>query len=155
MGLIAGDGTADASAAGLSLASEPFGPADRRCHRRYRASLLLVDDQELVLRALRRRLRSECEVLVATSADSALEVLGNHRVDTLVTDRDMPGGHDGVWLLEQVRQRYPKVRRVMMSGVETETQPMIESGLIERFLGKPIDISAIVQCLPHALERKA
>ena len=104
-------------------------------------TLLLVDDEENIVAALRRLLRAEgWLVLSATSAEQALELLARYDVDVILSDQRMPG-MTGVELLRRARQLYPETIRLVLSGY-TELQSItdaINEGAIYKFLAKPWD----------------
>lgn len=111
---------------------------DRRSRQR---TLLLVDDEESIVAALRRLLRDEgWLVLSATSAEQALQLLARHEVDLILSDQRMPG-MTGVELLRRARRLYPDTLRLVLSGY-TELQSITEAineGAIYKFLAKPWD----------------
>ena len=78
--------------------------------------ILIVDDNEAVLKALVRHIARHAEAACAKSADEALRMIGDLAFDVLVTDFEMAPGQDGVWLLEQVRAHDTRIRRILMSG---------------------------------------
>lgn len=79
-------------------------------------TILIVDDDELVLRAIERSLRDEGFHLVFTTEPGrALELIADKHVDMIVCDQRMPGVL-GVNLLAQVRERCPHVARILMSA---------------------------------------
>lgn len=104
-------------------------------------TLLLVDDEENVLAALRRLLRAEgWLVLSATSAEEALQLMARHEVDVILSDQRMPS-MTGVELLRRAKQLYPETIRLVLSGY-TELQSItdaINEGAIYKFLAKPWD----------------
>jgi len=117
---------------------------------RARPRVLIVDDDEQILRGLVRGLKQDHDVLLATSPAVALAMAEAHALDAVVTDHDLgdDDGRDGVWLLEQVRRRLPDARRILMSGGQPAIDEHIESGLIARFLPKPTgadDVRAALQ----------
>jgi len=59
--------------------------------------ILFVDDEEGIRRVFSRALAKLGPVLVAASADEALDLLKSRRVAILITDLCMPV-HDGFWL---------------------------------------------------------
>ena len=78
--------------------------------------LLLVDDEENVLRALERVfVPVGHQVLMATSGEEALTLLANESVDLVISDMRMPG-MDGHQFLKQVRSLYPTTMRTILSG---------------------------------------
>ena len=67
------------------LPDEPIRPIGR-----VRRTLLLVDDEDRILSALRRCLRREgYEILTADSVDRALELVGDRRIDLVLSDHKM------------------------------------------------------------------
>ncbi len=102
-------------------------------------NLLCVDDEDGILRSLKRLLRSEnFNVLTASSGVEALEILEQTPVQVLVADQRMPD-MSGIELLEKVKCRYPQVVRVVLSGF-ADIATILESinkGEVFRYLGKP------------------
>src|SRR4249919_309054 len=83
------------------------------------ASVLIVDDDEKVRNALRRDLSLlDYTLHFADRPSSALEVLRNDPVDIIISDNMMPG-MTGLQFLRIVRQRYPHVIRIMLTGAAT------------------------------------
>jgi response regulator RpfG family c-di-GMP phosphodiesterase len=81
-------------------------------------TVMAVDDDPTVLSALRRLLRPEgIELLTASSGDEALQALEEHgeALDVLISDYAMPG-MDGAELLGKVRERWPEITRVLLTG---------------------------------------
>lgn len=115
--------------------------------------ILLVDDERLVLRAMKRLIVSrhpEWEVLFANSADEALRLLARHApVDVLVSDLNMPEV-DGVILLNIVRQRYPETARVVHSAHIEAFGPDLINDLCISALPKPAGVSELVEALELA-----
>jgi len=118
--------------------------------------ILLVDDERLVIRAMRRLIQSrhpEWEVLCAHSGDGALRLLAAHNpVDVMVTDLNMPE-MDGVVLLNIVRQRYPGVARLVHSAHIEAFGPEVLRELCGAMLAKPAGVSELVQALEVASHR--
>lgn len=104
-------------------------------------TLLLVDDEENIVAALRRLLRAEGWLMLsATSGEQALQLMARHEVDVILSDQRMPG-MTGVELLRRAKQLYPKTIRLVLSGY-TELQSItdaINEGAIYKFLAKPWD----------------
>ncbi len=119
-------------------------------------TLLLVDDEENILAALRRLLRAEGWLLLsASSAEQALELLAKHEVDVILSDQRMPG-MTGVELLRRTRQLYPETIRLVLSGY-TELQSItdaINEGAIYKFLAKPWDDEQLRAHLREAFAMK-
>jgi YesN/AraC family two-component response regulator len=90
--------------------------------------VLCVDDDPGVLNALRRLFRNEpCEVITARSAEEALGWLQEVLVDLVISDQRMPG-MTGMELLEEVRKRFPKTARVLLTAYRTPS--LVGQGLV-------------------------
>ncbi|MCA9601548.1 MAG: response regulator [Polyangiales bacterium] len=101
-----------------------------------RLSILLVDDEPFVLRALQRILRDH-DVRTAQSCEEAIPLLRERAPDLLVTDNAMPGC-GGAELLRLSRELCPSAVRVMLSATPPdETPALIAEGIVERVLEKP------------------
>ncbi len=106
---------------------------------RHAHTVLFVDDEVNILKALQRLLRSEhMNVLCASRAQEALELLDKQQCQVVVTDQRMPE-MTGVDLLSQVRERFPDIVRMMLTGY-TEMDVAVDAinrGEIYRLITKP------------------
>jgi putative nucleotidyltransferase with HDIG domain len=102
-------------------------------------SVLFVDDEVNILKALQRLLRSEdMNVLCASRAEEALGMLERNEVQVVVSDQRMPE-MQGVDFLSRVRDRWPDIVRMMLTGY-TEMGVAVEAinrGEIYRLITKP------------------
>jgi DNA-binding NtrC family response regulator len=120
-----------------------------------RPAVLFVDDEPAVLEALGRTLRKEpYEVLTAPSAAKALAILRSRAVDVVVSDQRMPQV-SGSEFLAQVRQQFPDVVRMMLTGEANldDAVRAINDGLY-RFLSKPLGPDELARTLRQALHMK-
>ena len=102
-------------------------------------TLLFVDDEENVLNALRRIFLDEnYTILIASSAQKALEILGKQQVHLIVSDHRMPG-MTGAELLKTVREQYPETIRIMLTGHADVNSIMgaVKEGAVYKFITKP------------------
>ncbi|HXX29486.1 MAG TPA: response regulator [Myxococcaceae bacterium] len=120
-------------------------------------TVLVVDDEENVVNALRRTLRREgYTVLSASEPSEALAVLRQARVDVVLSDQLMPN-RSGLDFLKEVRALHPEVVRIMLTGhaeVSTAVEA-INDGEIYRFLTKPWDDAELKVALHLAFDRIA
>lgn len=80
-------------------------------------SVLLVDDRASGLRPLQKLLEREgVPVLSALNAESAIKVLETTPITVVVSDWIMPGGRDGMSLLDEVARRWAHVERLLITG---------------------------------------
>lgn len=120
-----------------------------------REVVLVVDDEEDMLRLLKRILEPElgCRVVTASSAESALEMLGEQPPDLALFDMKMPS-MDGMELLEHARRLHPWLTVVIMTAhgcIELAVQA-IKMGAYD-FITKPFDHETLILNLSKALER--
>lgn len=118
--------------------------------------LLLVDDDPIVLRAIRRLLlgaRPGWEIDMAESGDAALQLLGTRTYDVVVTDLHMPRV-DGVALLQRLKTEQPSVMRVIHSShVESLSRDQLEE-LAHAVVNKPGRPDELVLVLEWALDQR-
>lgn len=102
-------------------------------------TLLIVDDEQNILNALRRLLRRESyRILLANSPAEAFELLAKNRVNVVISDQRMPE-MNGTEFLARVKQLYPDTVRIVLSGY-SDLQSLTEAinrGAIYRYLVKP------------------
>ena len=118
-------------------------------------TLLLVDDEPSVLEALRRTLRREgYRLLMAQSGAAALALLEEQPVDILISDIDMPE-MNGLELLAQVRERWPEVvRLVLTGGVSLDSAIVaINEGEVHRYLTKPWSHELLLETVRSTVAR--
>jgi response regulator RpfG family c-di-GMP phosphodiesterase len=118
--------------------------------------LLLVDDEKNILSALKRLLHQEkYQILTATSAPDALQILAATPVDVIVSDHRMPD-MTGVEFFRIAKEIYPETVRIMLSGY-TELQSVtdaVNEGSIYKFLTKPWDDDQLKVHIAEAFHRK-
>ena len=104
-------------------------------------TLLLVDDEENILRSLGRLLRRDgYNILTANSGHEGMEVLKENDVSVIISDQRMPQ-MTGVEFLSKVKDVYPGTVRIVLSGYTDlkSVTDAINQGAIYRFLTKPWD----------------
>ena len=119
------------------------------------ATLLLVDDDEHVRRALKRVLkRARCKLLEAADAAEGLRALEAEPVHVVVSDYRMPG-MSGVEFLRQVKERWPRVQRVLLTG-QADTaaiEEAVNQSEIFRFIWKPWDDAHLILTIQSAIDQ--
>jgi len=102
-------------------------------------SILFVDDEPHVLQGLQRMLRSmrgEWEINTAGSGNEALDFLSRTPADVVVTDMRMPG-MDGNQLLQEIKNRYPEIVRIVLSGQSDREMVLKSIRPAHQYLSKP------------------
>jgi HD-like signal output (HDOD) protein len=103
--------------------------------------ILFVDDERDILEGLRNRLRhhrQKWEMSFVESGSEALAALAREPFDVIVSDMRMPG-MDGNALLQQVRETYPAVTRIVLSGHANEGAMLRAVATAHQYLLKPCD----------------
>jgi len=112
-----------------------------------RPRVLVVDDEPLMRRAVARVLANEWKVDTASGAEEAAKLLARNEYRAIVTDFDMNGAN-GAWLLWQAMLRAPRCLRVLLTGTDPHNlSEHIASGVVERYLPKPVDGPALLGAL--------
>lgn len=135
----------------MEQSTSTSGPGAMKARR-----ILCVDDEPMVLRSLTASLRKHFEVIPAAGPFAALELL-EREVDicAVVSDYRMPG-MDGGALLRRVRDQFPTVVRIMLSGAGATTDDLTkEPGLAFRILAKPCRREVLVATIEEALLLRA
>ncbi len=102
-------------------------------------TVLFVDDEVRLLRSIERSLLDEpYHLLFAESGKDALKLLEENEVHVIVTDMRMPE-MSGLDLLRIVKETYPRIVRIVLSGYTQVTTLLtaINQGEIFRFITKP------------------
>jgi two-component system probable response regulator PhcQ len=121
------------------------------------ATVLIVDDQELIRDLLEDALKREhYTVLSAASAEQALALLESNPVDVVISDEVMPGmaGSD---FLAIVRRKYPETIRMILTGRARLDSAIkaINEGEVYRFFTKPCNIVDLMVSIKQGLNQKA
>ena len=114
-------------------------------------TLLVVDDEERILSALRRTLRREgYEVVTSESVHEALAILDARPVDLILSDQKMPG-MSGLQFLEEAAKRCPGAARMLITGWTEEIPPeKLEELGIRGLITKPWDDARLKEVLRQA-----
>jgi CheY-like chemotaxis protein len=121
--------------------------------------VLLVDDEQRILDALRRTLRGKFAIETAASGPEALQLLQDsvgqpEPIGVIVSDMMMPG-MNGAEFLTRAREIAPDAVRMVLSGQAdlTSTIAAVNNADLFRFLTKPIEPAALTTALDAALRQ--
>jgi EAL domain-containing protein (putative c-di-GMP-specific phosphodiesterase class I)/CheY-like chemotaxis protein len=131
----------------MSDSHEGTGSAERSQGR-----ILLVDDEETLLRAVARSLMAVgYEVSTATDGMRAVDLITEVPFDAIVSDIDMPR-MNGIQFLQNVRLRDAEVPVILMTGnpgVETAIQAVAHGAL--QYLVKPVSLAELRKVVGRAV----
>jgi NarL family two-component system response regulator YdfI len=121
-----------------------------------RLRVLVADDHRLMLESIRLALEADGGIEIVAEAEAGTQVLplvGQTAPDLVLLDVRLPG-MDGLTVLERIRQRYPQVRVVMISGLD---DPSVIEAAFDRgasaFIVKRIEPRDLPSALRQALTR--
>jgi signal transduction histidine kinase/CheY-like chemotaxis protein len=114
-------------------------------------TILLVDDEPLLLRAVARLLkRRDYQVVVATSVDEALHILGERVVHVLLTDYAIGQGPTGLDLAREARTLHPELGVIVSSGyMGSDVQQSDVEGFL--LLPKPFSEESLFETVARTL----
>jgi cyclic di-GMP phosphodiesterase len=118
-------------------------------------TLLVVDDEESILSALRKFLVQQgYEVATALTGDEALAALQRQKITGILLDVNLPGT-SGVELVPQLLELEPTVAILMLTAVNDATSAALcmQRGAYD-YLLKPIDLSHLSRAIHSALQRR-
>jgi len=121
------------------------------------ATLVIVDDEEMVLASLQSFLELETEYIIQpfTSPTEALAYAESGTVDVVVSDFLMPQ-LNGIELLGRFGEIHPHAPRILLTGYadkESAIKAINDLGLFQ-YIEKPWDNSNFLIVLRNALERR-
>jgi DNA-binding NtrC family response regulator len=120
----------------------------------WRPHVLLVDDEENILKALTRLIRPlGCTITQALSAQQALESIAQHQPHIILSDVCMPQ-MSGVEFLTIVAEQYPEIERILMTGHADidATIGAINNAAVSYYLAKPWCAQTVKKMLETALK---
>ena len=117
--------------------------------------VLIIDDEEDILSSCKNVLEDEdYDVDIAKDYDEALKIFESKKIDLVFLDVWLPNT-DGLDILSNIKEKYPKTTVIMMSGhagVETAVRAT-KLGAYD-FLEKPISISKLLSSCEEVLNKK-
>ena len=117
-------------------------------HDAVRRTVLVVDDEENFLILLRWFLTQRgYDVVTASSADQAMDLLDGHAFDVALIDIKLGAG-SGLTLLDELARRLPKLNVFMMTAYPTagSIKRAFDKGAA-RYLTKPVDLQELAKAL--------
>jgi len=119
------------------------------------ATVLVVDDEEVVRRSYQRVLASDrCRVETAGDGDEALKAMEARPFDIVLLDLRMPG-MDGMSVLGAMKRRWPEGEVIVITGypsVDTAKEA-IRLGAFD-YLAKPLAPGEVIEAANSAMEQK-
>jgi serine/threonine-protein kinase len=116
-----------------------------------KARLLIVDDEERILTALKSLFRQRYHVFTTTDGNKALDFITRYQMHVIISDQRMPI-MTGVELLRHSREVSPHSVRILLTGYSDLAAMVgsINDGEVYRFLNKPWDNQALQTLVSEA-----
>jgi len=121
-------------------------------YEKYR--VLFVDDEPNILSSIRRSLMDEeyfCHF--ANSGAEALEILKSYNIAVIITDMRMPE-MTGLELLKHVKELYPMIVKVVLSGYTQLPQILATINQVDifKFITKPWDVEDLIRTIRKSID---
>ncbi|NTV91362.1 MAG: response regulator, partial [Clostridiales bacterium] len=120
------------------------------------ASVLIVDDEPGILKALSRLLEDEdYDIDLAESAQGAIGFIESKSYDAVICDQNLPD-RPGLSVLRHVYENSPETVRIMITGTNPAelTEKLINECRISYFISKPWDDGVLVDNLKRLVSSK-
>lgn len=117
--------------------------------------LLLVDDEKEFIQTLADRLKMrDLDAAVAHNGEEALSAVKKEEPDVIVLDVKMPG-IDGIEVLRRVKQAYPNVEVIILTGHGSKKDEDAARSLgAFDYVNKPADLDKLVPLIKNAFTQK-
>jgi len=109
-------------------------------HLPERGKLLIIDDEDEILKALYRQFRRDYDIYTAHSAEDGLHLMTETPIQVIISDQRMPG-MNGAEFFGKIRNDDPDAIRLLLTGY-ADIQAVISAindGNIFRYIAKPWD----------------
>ena len=116
--------------------------------------ILIVDDDELMLKAISHSLGQEgYAVVLAQDVSSAINILENQKIDLIVSDIMMPNV-SGLGLLSMLKEYYfDRIPVILISSLDKGGIVANSLGLgATYFLPKPLDVKELLTCVKSIIK---
>ena len=115
--------------------------------------LLIVDDEVEICDFLKSFFEErDYEVVTANSGEAALEIVKKIRPQVVLLDIKMPG-MNGVRVLEEIKQKFPRIKVIMVTAIETRDK--IEECLrlgADNYITKPLSLEYLENDVREKIE---
>lgn len=115
--------------------------------------ILYIDDEEHNLHSFKATFRRQYDITTTTSVEEAEEFLVQKDINIILADQRMPG-MTGVQFFEKIRDQYPHIIRILITG-HTDIRAAIDAinkGEVFRFIDKPWDYAYVENAITHAFD---
>lgn len=126
----------------------------KQVERQNYRTILIVDDEEIVIGLLARMLKRErWTVLTAMNGEQALNQIKENKINIVISDIHMPG-MSGIDLLLQIKELDPSLPVILISGQAKWGRDQVIAAGADEFIAKPFRQIDILASIENVLERK-
>lgn len=123
-----------------------------------KGKILIVDDNIELLKAMENTLSKDFKVVIGTNLSTAEDLLDSGVslvISDIRLDENDPNNHDGLLLLEKLRNTYPQIPVVMMTAYgNIKLQDEVRKLGAFDYLPKPINLDELENVINRALSLK-
>lgn len=120
-----------------------------------KSTVLYIDDEEGNLRIFKSTFRRDFNIELANSAEEALKILNEVKIDVLITDQRMPK-MTGIELLKEVKKQFPSIppNRLMVSGYAApgDIDDAYNKYDLYKFISKPWNEEDLKHIIENAIQ---
>jgi response regulator RpfG family c-di-GMP phosphodiesterase len=117
-------------------------------------TLMIVDDEEQILKMLARLFRSEFRVVTANGGQEGLVKFEEERPELVLSDQRM-AGMTGIEMLKTIAEKEPSTVRILITGY-SDIDAVIEAvnrKLLDRYVTKPWNNDELVDIVKEGATR--
>jgi len=107
--------------------------------------ILFVDDDPVTRMLMEKKLQiEEYETTIAVNGIEAVELISKYRFDVVLTDLMMPGGVDGIGVLQATKEKFPQTEVVLITAYASIDNAVtaMKQGAFD-YLQKPINFDEL------------
>ncbi|MBV6644410.1 MAG: response regulator [Cyclobacteriaceae bacterium] len=114
--------------------------------------VLYVDDEFYNLVTFKAVFRKKFDILTASSGEEALPLLGERKIDLVITDFKMPK-MTGLELLKKVKEKYPGIPGIVLTGyVDSVVKSKKRPDTLVQVVSKPWEEDNLAGVIRNALK---
>jgi len=120
----------------------------------YENTLLVIDDEEVIVKRLKKFLEKEGYVVFAAyNGKEGLSVIENNKIDVIITDIKM-GDMDGIEVIKRAKHLYRDIEGIVVTGHKDQelTIRSLRAGATD-YITKPINLDELLFSIKKATEK--
>ncbi len=115
-------------------------------------TILVIDDERVILETISEIFRDEYNIIKAQSADDGLRIIRKVSLDLIITDCMMPGQLSGLTLAKTLHFENNHIPIIMISGSDISKAAL--GWGVKEFISKPFEIGQLRRAVQSCLQPK-